>query len=265
MSAVGERLAGRVALVTGGSDGIGLAVARRCLQEGARVMIVGRRQERLDDAVHELGAGAASLRLDVAEPDAGPIAAAATLERFGRLDVLVNNVAVDPQAAATIDVHPEAFATATQVNVTAPFAWTQACWRAWMAEHGGVVLNMGSLGGIALQPMMGVYNVTKAALHHLTRVLAAELGPGVRVNAIAAGLIRTPMSRPAWDGNEERLGSRMPLGRLGEPEDVAATAAFLVSDDAAWMTGEVVVLDGGAAVQLGRPRDRSDRTTRRTS
>jgi 3-oxoacyl-[acyl-carrier protein] reductase len=121
-----------------------------------------------------------------------------------------------------------------------------------MKEHGGVVLNNASLGAFALFPNMGAYNSSKAALVHLTRVLAAELGPKVRVNAVAPGLIKTEMSRRAWSRIEEKFAARLPLERLGEAEDVARAALFLLGDDSSWITGETLVVDGGTIVQWGK-------------
>ena len=121
-----------------------------------------------------------------------------------------------------------------------------------MKDRGGVILNMASLGGLGLHPDMGAYLTSKAGLIHLTRILAAEMAPQVRVNAMAPGLIKTEMSSSAWRENEERISRRLPLGRLGEVEDVAASALFLVGDDSAWITGETLIIDGGTMVQTGR-------------
>jgi NAD(P)-dependent dehydrogenase (short-subunit alcohol dehydrogenase family) len=117
-----------------------------------------------------------------------------------------------------------------------------------MAEHGGVVLNVASIGGLSPEPGMGWYGVTKAALVHLTRQLAAELAPGVRVNALAPGLVRTLFARALWEEHGDRVASHLPLKRLGEPDDVAKAALFLCSDAASWITGSTLVVDGGAMV-----------------
>ena len=121
-----------------------------------------------------------------------------------------------------------------------------------MRDHGGVILNVVSVGGIRPGPSIGAYNVSKAALAHLTRQLALELAPGVRVNAVAPALVKTDMARALWEPNEEAMARMHPLGRLGVPDDIAAAALFLVSDASSWMTGEVIVVDGGAAVSNGR-------------
>jgi len=117
-----------------------------------------------------------------------------------------------------------------------------------MAERGGVVVNVASIGGLSIEPTIGIYNTTKAALIHLTKTLAAELGPGVRVNAVAPGLVKTDMARALWERGEEAIAARLPLGRLGVPEDIAAAVLFLCSDAASWITGHTLVVDGGALV-----------------
>jgi NAD(P)-dependent dehydrogenase (short-subunit alcohol dehydrogenase family) len=145
-----------------------------------------------------------------------------------------------PRAAKTV-----------QVNQTAVLVWTQLAYKASMAAHGGSVINIASIGGYSVEPTIGWYNVTKAAVIHLTRQLAGELGP-VRVNAIAPGLVRTDLARALWENNEDDVGRRLPLGRIGEPDDVATVALFLASDAARWITGQTLVVDGGALVTSGR-------------
>src|SRR5690606_25121967 len=117
-------------------------------------------------------------------------------------------------------------------------------WRRSMEERGGSIINIASVGGLSVEPNIGIYNTTKAALIHLTKTLASELSPGVRVNAIAPGLVKTDMARALWEPNEDRIGAAMPLGRLGEPEDIANAALFLVSDLSSWITGHTLVVDG---------------------
>jgi NAD(P)-dependent dehydrogenase (short-subunit alcohol dehydrogenase family) len=179
---------------------------------------------------------------------------AETMRRFGRIDILVNNAGGSFQRHHIMDMPLAEFDATWALNVRTPLMWTQLVWRSWMAQAGGVVINMSSLGGISLQPGMGAYCASKAALNHLTRMLAADLGPTVRVNAIAPGLIKTEQSAPAWTNNEAAIASRMPLGRLGESVDIAQAALFLASDASSWITGEVLIVDGGANVQLGRSR-----------
>lgn len=243
------RLDGKVALVTGGSRGIGRAVAARLAEAGSRVMLSARKADALEEAAAELTAAGAEV--DVFPANAGDPAAAedcvqATLSRFGSLDVLVNNAATNPYLGATAEIDQARAAKTVSVNLEGPLFWTQCAQRLAMAERGGVVVNVASIGGLSVEPGIGWYNVTKAALIHLTRQLAWELGPAVRVNAVAPGLVKTDFARALWERGGERVAARLPLRRIGEPDDVARVVLFLVSDAASWMTGTTVVVDGGA-------------------
>lgn len=135
-----------------------------------------------------------------------------------------------------------------EVNVTAPIGWVQEVWRAGMAEHGGAVLNIASVGGIRAGSQIGAYNASKAALIHLTRQLAIELGPKVRVNAIAPAVVKTEFARALYAEREEEVAADYPLKRLGTAQDTAGIARFLLSDEASWITGETVVIDGGVSI-----------------
>lgn len=248
-------LHGKVALIVGGSCGIGLAIAREMVAAGAGVMLVARRPEPLADACREIGEAASFVAGDAADGETVQRAIAATIQRFGSIDILVNNAAINPQNGPMINLSLDDFDATLRLNLRSPLMWSQAVWRAGMKDLGGTVLNIASLGGMMLYPHMGAYNTSKAALIYLTKVLAAELGPHVRVNALAPGLIKTAMSIEAWRGDrEERFAARLPLKRLGEAEDVARTALFLASDDAAWITGETLTVDGGTSVATGRRR-----------
>ncbi len=250
-------LQGRSALIVGGSQGIGLAIAREFIAAGAGVMIVARRPGPLAAAQSELGADVSILAGDAAAETTADQCIREALRRFARIDILVNNAALNPQTGPTIELPLDDFDAVLRLNLRTPLMWSQKVWRASMKDHGGVILNMSSLGGRMLYPNMGAYNVSKAALNYLTKVLAAELGPRVRVNGLAPGIIRTEMSSSAWrDGRGERFAARLPLQRLGEASDVARGALFLVSDDAAWITGETITIDGGTAVSQGRKKSR---------
>jgi NAD(P)-dependent dehydrogenase (short-subunit alcohol dehydrogenase family) len=243
------RLDGRVALITGGSRGIGLAIAREMSASGAQVMVSSRKADALAAAVASLPGEGAWFAANAGEPDEAEACVAATMERFGRIDVLVNNAATNPYMGTTIDIDRPRLDKTISVNWAGPLMWSQLAWRAWMQEHGGSILNIASIGGLSVETSIGAYNATKAALLHLTRTLAAELAPGVRVNAIAPGLVKTDMARALWEPNEEAIARVMPLARLGEPADIAHAAVFLASEQASWITGTTTVVDGGALLR----------------
>ncbi len=239
------RLDGKVALVTGASRGIGRAIAAAYAGAGASVMLSSRKQDALEAAAAEIGGDTAVFAANVGEPDQVAACVAATMDRFGAVDILVNNAATNPYMGRPIDIDLPRFDKTWQVNYRGPVVWCQEAWRASMAERGGVILNVASVGGMSVEPAIGHYNVTKAALIHLTRTLAADLAPSVRVNAVAPGLVKTDMARALWEPAEAAIAARMPLRRLGEPDDIANAALFLASDLASWITGHTLVVDGG--------------------
>ena len=239
-------LKGKVALVTGASRGIGKAIAATYAGAGASVMLSSRKQDALEAASDEIEGETAVFAANAGEPDQIEACVAATVERFGRVDILVNNAATNPYMGRPIDIDLPRFDKTWQVNYRGPVVWIQEAWKASMAEHGGSIINISSVGGLSVEPAIGHYNVTKAALIHLTRTMAADLSPGVRVNAIAPGLVKTDLARALWESNEELIADRMPLKRLGVPDDIAGAALFLASDLASWITGQTIVVDGGA-------------------
>jgi NAD(P)-dependent dehydrogenase (short-subunit alcohol dehydrogenase family) len=243
-------LEGKVALVTGASRGIGKAIATTYAAAGASVMLSSRKRDALEAAAAEIAANAggetAVFAANAGEPDQIAACVAATVARFGHVDILVNNAATNPYMGRPIDIDLPRFDKTWQVNYRGPLVWVQEVWRASLSERGGSIVNIASVGGLSVETSVGHYNVTKAALIHLTRTLAADLAPGVRVNAVAPGLVKTDMARALWEPAEEAIAARVPLRRLGEPADIANVALFLASDLASWVTGETIVVDGGA-------------------
>lgn len=244
---------GKVAVVTGASRGIGRAIATELVESGAHVVLSSRKADALDALRAELdpvGDRVATFAANAGDEDAADACVAFAVERFGAVDVLVNNAATNPYFGPTLDIDRAAFDKTVGVNWYGPLAWTRAAWRAGMAERGGAVCNLASIGGMAAEPGIGVYNGTKAALVHLTAQLARELAPAVRVNAVAPGLVKTDMARALWEPNEEGIARHLPLQRLGEPADIARAVVFLCSDAASWITGSTLVVDGGALLRL---------------
>ena len=242
------RLDGKVALVTGGSRGIGKAVAAAFAQAGARVMISSRKEDALKEAASEMTGEVEWFAANAGESEQAEACIAATVDRLGGLDILVNNAATNPYMGAMIDIDKGRADKTVQVNQWALLMWSQLAWRATMQEHGGSIINVASIGGLSVEPFIGYYNVTKAAVIHLTKQLAAELGPQVRVNGLAPGLVKTDFARALWEPAGDTIAARLPLKRLGEPEDIAGAALFLASDAASWITGHTLVVDGGALV-----------------
>jgi NAD(P)-dependent dehydrogenase (short-subunit alcohol dehydrogenase family) len=246
-------LTDKTALVTGGSRGIGLGIAARFLQAGANVMISSRSAEDLAEAAAELvGRGAPEERVawtaaHVGRPEDAQTCVAATVARFGGLDILVNNAGTNPYFGPLIDIDLVRAQKTFEVNQLSVLVWTAAAVKAGLR---GSVINVASVGGLEVEPGIGWYNVTKAAVLHLTRQLSFELAPDVRVNALAPGLVKTRLAAALWEGpGEERIAKNIPMGRLGMPDDVATAALFLASDAASWVTGGTFVVDGGTLTQ----------------
>ena len=246
------RLDGKVALVTGASRGIGQATALELALSGAEgVVLTSRKLENLEQSRADLiSAGAAPGRLHIiaaradSEEDAEQ-AVGGTIERFGRCDVLVNNAATNPAAGPLVSVDLGAVDKTWAVNQRGPLLWCQQAVRQWMGDHGGSIINVASVGGLRPAPIIGAYNISKAALIHMTYQLASELAPLVRVNAVAPGVVKTRLSGSLWQGIEDRAAASHPMARLGEPADIARAIVFLASDSSSWITGVVLPVDGG--------------------
>jgi NAD(P)-dependent dehydrogenase (short-subunit alcohol dehydrogenase family) len=246
-----NELDGRTALVTGASRGIGLAIAQRFARAGARVIISSRREENLREALATFAdpSKVHAVVAHVGQRAEADSLVAATLERFGSLDVLVNNAATNPYFGPLVDISDSQMQKTYEVNQASILTHSAAAWHQWMREHGGAIINIASIGGLSPEPGVGWYSVTKAAVIHLTKQLAWELAPSVRVNAIAPGLVRTELARGLWEDHEASIATHIPLRRLGEPEDIASMALVLASDASSWMTGQVLVVDGGTTNQ----------------
>lgn len=246
------RVDGKVAIVTGGSRGIGMAIAEELIRSGAAgAVITSRKPDNLETAVAELVEKTAApdrIHGVIGPADdvgAATAAVAETIERFGSCDILVNNAGTNPAIGTLADVDLGAVDKTWAVNQKGPVIWAQQAWHQWMAEHGGVIINTASVGGFAPGPMIGAYNVSKAALIHITRQLAMEMAPGVRVNGVAPAVVKTKLSEMLWAHDEAAVAKTHPLQRLGEPSDIANAVVFLCSDKASWITGVTLPVDGG--------------------
>ncbi|MBL8929466.1 MAG: SDR family oxidoreductase [Kineosporiaceae bacterium] len=250
----GRRFAGRVALVTGASRGIGLAIAARLVAEGARVAVTARGDQALTEAVAALGGREHAIAVAGRADDAAhrQEAVAAAVQAFGGIDVLVNNAGINPVAGPLIATPQEALAKTFAVNVGAAVAWTGAAVEAGLGRRAGAaVVNVASIAGLLPAPPIGAYGASKAALLHVTAQLAVELAPAVRVNAVAPAVVKTDFARLLYQGREAAVAAGYPLARLGVPDDVASAVAFLASDDASWITGQTLVVDGGVTMTGG--------------
>lgn len=255
MGDAGRDFSGKVAIVTGATRGIGFGIAAELVSRGASVCVTARKPDELAAAIAALDPDsegrAISAQGSADNAEHQHAAVAATLDAFGRIDYLVNNAAVNPYFGPLIDADLGAVRKIFEVNLIATLAWNQLVWTNWQKSNGGAILNVASVGGFVAGPFLGAYNASKAALIHMTRQLAQEMGPGVRVNGIAPAVVKTDFARALYERDEQAVASRYPLKRLGVPSDTSKLAAFLLSDDASWITGQTVVIDGGALVAGG--------------
>jgi len=246
-------LHGSVAIVTGASRGIGLAIATELLGRGAKVCLTARKAGPLADAAQALGSPDSVLTAAGNTDD--PVHRAECVElvmaAFGRIDMLVNNSGTNPAYGPMIETSTEASRKVFDVNVTSALEWVKLVHAAWMGEHGGSVVNISSAAGIKPAQGIGMYGASKAALSHLTAQLAWELAPGIRVNAVAPAVVQTVFAGALYIGRESSVAATYPLGRLGTPEDIASAVAFLLSTEASWITGQTLVIDGGLGLTGG--------------
>jgi NAD(P)-dependent dehydrogenase (short-subunit alcohol dehydrogenase family) len=245
------RLDGRVALVTGASRGIGSAIAEALAEQGAQVVLSSRKQADLDVEAERINARFPERTVAIAA-HAGKTEdlqhlVDGVMSRFSRIDILVNNAATNPYFGPVLSADLGAWDKTFEVNLRGVFQLTKLVYDASMEKSGGAVVNVASIGGLRPGFGLGVYNITKAGVIMLTRQLARELGGKVRVNAVAPGLVKTRFAEALW-GNEailERVLASNPMGRIGMPDEIAGAVAFLASDAASYINGEVLVIDGG--------------------
>jgi NAD(P)-dependent dehydrogenase (short-subunit alcohol dehydrogenase family) len=240
-------LKGKTALVTGGRTGIGFGIATALVERGAKVVITSRSEDKLREAAAELGDDQAiGVAGDANDPEHRRIAVATAIERFGSLDLLVNNVGgTERTGQKLVDIDVDAYRRTIDMNLMTALTWVQAAWHGWLGEHGGAIVNVSSIASLLAVPDGTSYGTAKAALNHFTRQMANELAPGVRVNGVAGGTVLTDFTRVNVEGREEKVVGSVPLKRLGQPADIGAAVAFLLSDEAAWITGHILVVDGG--------------------
>ncbi|MET8875202.1 SDR family oxidoreductase [Nocardia sp. NPDC004604] len=243
-------LLGKSALVTGASRGIGKAVAAELLRRGANVVITARKPEPLEETAAELRAlghrgEVSALAGNSGDADSRAAAVGRVVSEFGSLDILINNTGINPVYGSLMDADLEAVRKIFDVNVVAALGYVQEAYKAWMREHGGAVVNVASVAGLRSTGVIAAYGASKAALIRLTDELAWQLGPNIRVNAVAPGVVKTKFADALYSADEEQAASVYPMKRLGTPEDVARLIGFLASDEAAWITGETIRVDGG--------------------
>jgi 3-oxoacyl-[acyl-carrier protein] reductase len=243
---------GRAAIVTGASRGIGYGIAQALVARGDRVCITGRNEGALQEAVEKLGSdrviGVAGKAHDEAHQ---AVAVERTMEAFGRVDYLANNAGTNPVYGPLTELDLGVARKVYETNVISALGFAQQTWKAWQQENGGAILNITSIAGVAPSPLIAAYGMSKAAMVNLTVQLAAEMAPGVRVNAIAPAVVKTKFAAALYEGREEEAAAGYPLGRLGVPEDIGGAAAFLLSDQAGWITGQNLLIDGGLFLKAG--------------
>jgi NAD(P)-dependent dehydrogenase (short-subunit alcohol dehydrogenase family) len=212
------------------------------------VLITARGEDKLQDAVRVLGGAALGVAGKADNPEHRARVFDVIDAEFGGLDFLVNNVGINPVYGPMMDLDDGAARKILDVNVVGALKMAQDAVSAGLRTRKGAIVNIASIAGVTSSPGIGMYGVSKAAVLGLTRQLAAELAPDVRVNAVAPAAVKTNFARALYEGREAELAAKYPLNRLGEPEDIAGPVTFLLSDDAAWVTGQTIIIDGGATL-----------------
>lgn len=249
-------VAGKVAIITGASRGIGLATAQRYAEAGMKVVLSSRKQDTLDAITQEMrGAGHDVIGVAAHNGDKAALQALVeqTVQQYGGVDVLVNNAATNPHFGPLLEAQDSMWQKTLEVNIMGNFWLTQAVVPHLKARGGGKIINVASVNGLRPGTMQGIYSATKAAVINLTQTLAMELGgDNIQVNAIAPGLVKTKFAEAIW-GNEDMhdiIVQRTPARRIGEPDDIAGLALFLASPASNFATGQVYVIDGGISVPM---------------
>lgn len=245
-------LSGKVALITGASRGIGYGVAEALVARGDRVVITGRNEDALKEAVEQLGSDRAVGVAGKAHDEAHQaVAVERAMEAFGRVDYLVNNAGTNPVFGPIADLDLNVARKVFETNVISALGFAQKTWHAWQKDNGGAIVNIASVAGIAPSPFIAAYGVSKAAMINLTQQLAHEFAPKVRVNAIAPAVVKTKFAQALYEGREAEAAASYPLARLGVPSDIGGAAAFLTSAQSDWVTGQTLVVDGGIFLNAG--------------
>ncbi|EDY58722.1 MULTISPECIES: SDR family oxidoreductase [Streptomyces] len=245
-------LSGKVALITGASRGIGYGVAEALVARGDRVVITGRTEDALKEAVEQLGAERALYVAGKAHDEEHQrVAVERAMDAFGRVDYLVNNAGTNPVFGPIADLDLNVARKVFETNVISALGFAQKTWHAWQKDNGGAIVNIASVAGLAPSPFIAAYGVSKAALINLTQQLAHEFAPGVRVNAIAPAVVKTKFAQALYEGREAEAAASYPLARLGVPSDIGGAAAFLTSSQSDWVTGQTLVVDGGIFLNAG--------------
>jgi NAD(P)-dependent dehydrogenase (short-subunit alcohol dehydrogenase family) len=244
---------GKVAIVTGASRGIGLAIAKRYAEAGMKVVISSRKQDSLDSVVSEIGGDVTPIAAHNGEKAALQNLVAQTLEKYGGVDVLVNNAATNPHFGTLLEAEDSMWQKTFEVNLLGNVWLTQAAVKSMRERGGGKVINVASVNGLRPGAMQGIYSITKAGVINLTQTLAMELaGDNIQVNAIAPGLIKTKFAQAIWSNETlmEGVVNRTPQQRIGEPDEIAGIALYLASPASSFTTGQVFVIDGGITIPM---------------
>lgn len=251
-SAAAQQDGDQVALVTGGSRGIGYGVAEALIARGNRVCITGRNEDALKEAVERLGPQRAMYVAGKAHDDEHRrTAVERVMETYGRIDHLVNNAGTNPVFGPIAELDPGVARKVFETNVVSALGFAQSTWAAWQRDNGGTVVNIASIAGMSASPFIGAYGMSKAAMINLTQQLAHEFAPSVRVNAVAPAVVKTKFAAALFEGREQDALARYPMQRLGVPQDIGGAAAFLTSAESAWITGQTLVVDGGLSLNAG--------------